>query len=290
VAFVKATNHDDGPPKEKHVRTLLSATEIKSFAAQDYLLGLVGESLQTESSALVMTKTVVLLHRLIREGGDMFRQRFHDNSSRLFDSLGNFKDDSSNFTVQLSRFLRSYSAFMQQRATTYSSFPGGDDAEHAQSLSSQEMVDELPFLQKSIDLGIQSGVSSEVGCMPANTLQGFAQRLILRDVLVMSFNLMKAMPRLMDLFFNDISPEFLPQARQMLVIYKEARRLIERMSNLDEQKVGSEWGALDLQVPPDAVTKLMESEIERLSKVPGGRSSTTSPPKTLHLTDGGSDS
>ena len=268
LAFCKATNHDDAPPKEKHVAVLLTAADIRNRASQDYLVGLTHKCVLGETSAVVVTKAVVVLHRLLREGGELFRERFYQGSGfgRLFDHLANFKDDSSTRNMQLSVFLRAYGAFLHQRCRTYSAFAYETEPSRSATLGMDGMIRELPALQKCMDLGMQCALSSFLAIMPEDTLQGKAQHQVLGDVLVFAYHQMKAIPRVCDLFFKGQAEVQPSQARALLACYSESQRLIGALSNLDPEQVGEKWGALELKRPPDAIKEEMRQRVNTLKE------------------------
>lgn len=68
VAVVKATNHDVCTPKEKHVRTILAATDGRR-RREDVLYCLCQLAARLKSSHyLVVLKTLMVFHRLLRDG------------------------------------------------------------------------------------------------------------------------------------------------------------------------------------------------------------------------------
>jgi len=271
VAFVKATNHDDGPPKDKHVKTLLRAAAIETAQSQEYLVSLIEMNLLESTECVVVAKTLVILHKLLREGGRLFRETFYKGFTHLFDHLGNFKDDTSRLTWQLSTFIRAYCAFLHQRCLFFSSFPYETEPSRAQMLDAQALLCEMPVMQAAIDKGIQVGTSSELVNTPRlslGALQGYAQHLVLGDVLLLSLHMMKATPRIVEVFFEGAeisSPQQnISDLKDLLLIYKESQNLVDRLSNLDESKLGH-WGGLSLTVPPSSVLESMTAKVEEMS-------------------------
>ncbi|QDZ22686.1 ENTH domain-containing protein [Chloropicon primus] len=268
VAFVKSTNHDDGPPKDKHVRKLLAVSEEEDRGLQVHLIRQVERNVLQGTDCVVVAKTLVLLHKLLREGGSAFKENFYKGFSHLFDHLCNFKDDASRMSWQLSTFIRAYSAFLHQRCILYSSYPYEQDESRPADLDTQGLLSELPCMQKAIDLGLQVGVSTDVvEAMSPGGLQGYAQHLVLGDVLTLCLFMMKAIPTLVETFFRNCSPAYLSEANDLCLIYKESRNLIERMSNLDESKLGH-WGGLELTIPPLSLAESMQEAIAKVKKSP----------------------
>jgi len=270
VAFVKATSHDDGPPKEKHLRTLVEASKHGTSEMQSHLAGLIESCLLESADCVVVAKTLVILHKVLREGGTSFRQDvFYKSFSHFFDRLGNFKDDRSRHSWQLSTFIRAHSAFLNQRCVLNSSYPCEEGGSRlGADLCPAGLVTELPLMQKAVDLGLQVGTSNDiVGERSPRTLQGYAQHLVLADVLAIVLGMMRALPTLVESFFATTIKTSLTEAKEMVLIYQESRDLIERMSNLDESRLG-QWGGLELKVPPQSVKESMVLEIEKIERLP----------------------
>lgn len=70
IAVVKATSHVPGAPKEKHVVRLISFTHQSQTAAKEILKPL--EKRLKEGDGVVVLKSLILLHRLVREGDNAF--------------------------------------------------------------------------------------------------------------------------------------------------------------------------------------------------------------------------
>ena len=237
-------------------------------------MGLIENSLLSSKDCIVVAKTLVILHKLLREGGEEFREAFYKGFTHLFEDLRNFKDDMSRINWQLSTFIRSYSTFLSQRCIFFSSFPYEREPKRAEHLDAQGLTTEVPLMQKCVDLGLQIGTSTDVVArMSLSALQGYAQHLVLGDVLELSLHMMRAIPRLVEVFFEQAT---LDQAKEMILIYKEVRNLIERMSNLDESVLG-QWGGLQLSVPPSAVLSTMSAKVEELSSAKRRESTVVEP-------------
>ena len=133
------------------------------------------------------------------------------------------------------------------------------------------------------------GTSSDLASTPRlslGALQGFAQHLVLGDVLLLTTHMMRATPRVVEVFFEraETSPpeQHISDLKDLLIIYKEARSLVDRLSHLDEAKLGP-WGGLALTAPPASVLESMAERVEGISpaavkrKITGGRGSAEMP-------------
>ncbi|EPS74138.1 hypothetical protein M569_00617, partial [Genlisea aurea] len=97
VAIVKATNHVECPPKERHVRKILVATSaIRPRADVGYCIHALARRLLKTRNWTVALKTLIVVHRTLREGDPTFREELVNFQLRgpIF-QMSNFKDDSS---------------------------------------------------------------------------------------------------------------------------------------------------------------------------------------------------
>ncbi|GMP93507.1 hypothetical protein CsSME_00043290 [Camellia sinensis var. sinensis] len=97
VAIVKATNHVECPPKERHLRKIFSATSaIRSRADVAYCIHALARRLAKTHNWTVALKTLIVVHRALREGDPTFREELLNFQQRgRILQLSNFKDDSS---------------------------------------------------------------------------------------------------------------------------------------------------------------------------------------------------
>jgi len=97
VAIVKATNHVECPPKARHLRKVVAATSIaRPRADVAYCIHALARRLAKTRNWIVALKTLVVIHRLLREGDPTFREELLNFTQRgRILQLSNFKDDSS---------------------------------------------------------------------------------------------------------------------------------------------------------------------------------------------------
>ncbi|KAL0704174.1 hypothetical protein Bca4012_070599 [Brassica carinata] len=147
VAIVKATNHVECPPKDRHLTNLIyllrgncyqrSSSPRQQLGLEQMLLTAFTHSLvdctkpetgryTIESppydnlirsvTALVALKALLVLHRLVREGDPTFREELLNFSRKgRFLQLSNFKDDSSTAAWDCSVWVRAYALFLEER-------------------------------------------------------------------------------------------------------------------------------------------------------------------------------
>ncbi|XP_042416227.1 putative clathrin assembly protein At2g01600 [Zingiber officinale] len=96
IAIVKATNHVECPPKERHVRTIFAATSVvRPRADVAYCIYALGRRLSKTHNWTVALKALIVIHRTMREGDPTFREELLSYSRRgSILQISNFKDDS----------------------------------------------------------------------------------------------------------------------------------------------------------------------------------------------------
>ncbi|CAI9766411.1 unnamed protein product [Fraxinus pennsylvanica] len=97
IAIVKATNHVECPPKERHVRKIFAVTSVSCPRADvAYCIHALSRRLAKTRSWIVALKTLIVIHRTLREGDPTFKEEFlyYSRRGHLF-QISKFKDDSS---------------------------------------------------------------------------------------------------------------------------------------------------------------------------------------------------
>ncbi|KAG2398575.1 putative clathrin assembly protein [Vigna angularis] len=129
IAIVKATNHVEYPPKERHVAI----------------------------------KALIVIHRTLREGDPTFREEILNYSRRgHILQISNFKDDSSPQAWDCSAWVRTYALFLEERLECFRVLKYDIESERltkasptatkahsrTRSLNSEELLGQLPALQQ----------------------------------------------------------------------------------------------------------------------------------------------
>ncbi|AQK91922.1 Putative clathrin assembly protein [Zea mays] len=176
VAIVKATNHVECPPKERHLRRVVAATSItRPRADVAYCIHALARRLaktrnwivssmpECYFSLLVALKALVVIHRLLREGDPTFREELLNFTQRgRILQLSNFKDDSSPIAWDCSAWVRTYGLYLEERlecfrvlkydveAERLSKQGQGPEKGHSRTreLDSQDLLEQLPALQQ----------------------------------------------------------------------------------------------------------------------------------------------
>uniref|UniRef100_A0A0E0HUH6 ENTH domain-containing protein n=1 Tax=Oryza nivara TaxID=4536 RepID=A0A0E0HUH6_ORYNI len=97
IAIVKATNHVECPPKERYLRKILFATSANRPRSDvGYSICTLARRLSKTKNWIVALKTLIVIHRLLREGDGTFKEDFLNYSYRgTILQIPQFKDDSS---------------------------------------------------------------------------------------------------------------------------------------------------------------------------------------------------
>eukprot|EP00002_Diphylleia_rotans_P022781 TRINITY_DN4476_c0_g1_i1.p1 TRINITY_DN4476_c0_g1~~TRINITY_DN4476_c0_g1_i1.p1 ORF type:complete len:557 (+),score=107.14 TRINITY_DN4476_c0_g1_i1:48-1718(+) len=114
VSFLKATNHKEKPPKEKHVNILISSiSQYSSSGNVGLIVRLLRKRLSEQKDWLATMKCFILLHRLINVGVEDLLQQLI-KTSHVF-NMFNFMDSKSPEGHSASMFIRSYANFLAEK-------------------------------------------------------------------------------------------------------------------------------------------------------------------------------
>uniref|UniRef100_A0A6N2N6E1 ENTH domain-containing protein n=1 Tax=Salix viminalis TaxID=40686 RepID=A0A6N2N6E1_SALVM len=164
IAIVKATNHVECPPKERHVRKIFSATSaMRPRADVAYCIHALARRLAKTRNWIVAIKTLVVIHRTMREGDPTFREELLNYSHRgNILQISNFKDDSSPLAWDCSAWVRTYALFLEERLECFKTLKFDIEAErltktspgatkvHSKTrlLNREDLLEQLPALQQ----------------------------------------------------------------------------------------------------------------------------------------------
>jgi len=119
TAVIKACNHDVRPPKEKHVKKLLSILTTEPNQCQE-IVTLLAQKMQNTTSWIVALKALQVFHRLIQESGDRFCSMIIKlNHTKVF-RMQTWKDKSP--TTQAftqTTFIRVYATYIESRVILF---------------------------------------------------------------------------------------------------------------------------------------------------------------------------
>uniref|UniRef100_A0A803LJM5 ENTH domain-containing protein n=1 Tax=Chenopodium quinoa TaxID=63459 RepID=A0A803LJM5_CHEQI len=277
VAVVKATNHVECPPKERHLRKILLATSaIRPRADVAYCLHALARRLGKTRNWTVALKTLIVVHRLLREGDPTFREELLGFSQRgRVLQLSNFKDDS---TWDCSGWVRTYALFLEERLECFRVLKYDIEAERlpkpadgqekgysrTRDLDSEELLEQLPALQQLL--------YRLIGCRPEGAALGnyviqYALALVLKESFKIYCAINDGIINLVDKFFEMPRHE----AVKALEIYRRAGQQAASLSEFYEVCKGLELARNFqfpvLREPPQSFLATMDEYIREAPKM-----------------------
>ncbi|VAI92592.1 unnamed protein product [Triticum turgidum subsp. durum] len=274
IAIVKATNHVECPPKERHFRRIMFANSANRPRADvAYSICALARRLSKTKNWIVALKTLIVIHRLLREGDGSFKDDFLSYSYRgNILQLPNFRDDSSPLAWDSSAWVRLYAFYLHERVECFRvlkydveadrlvKVPQASGKAHSRTrtLPCEDLLDQLPALQKLL------------------------LRLISCQVLKESFKIYCSINdgiiNLVDMYFDMAKMD----AIKALEIYKRAGQQAEKLSayydyckNLELAKT---FQFPTLRQPPSSFLVTMEEYIREAPSVSITRKSVQSSP------------
>ncbi|KAM3350740.1 hypothetical protein ACQJBY_023052 [Aegilops geniculata] len=280
VAIVKATNHVECPPKDRHLRKIVAASSMaRPQADVAYCIHALARRLTRTRSWIVALKTLVVIHRLLRDGDPTFREELLNFTQRVqILQLSNFKDNSSPIAWDYSSWVRTYGLFLEERLQCFRILKYDIEAErlpkqgqgsekaHSQTreLDSQALLEQMPALQQLL--------YRLIGCRPegaANTnyLVQYALALVLKESFKIYCAINDGIINLVDKFFE------MPRhdALKALEIYRRAGQQAGNLSDFYENCRGLELARNfqfpTLREPPQTFLSTMEEYVKEAPRM-----------------------
>lgn len=277
VAIVKATNHVECPPKDKHVRVIFGATSASRPRADVvYCLQALARRLTKTHNWTVALKALIVVHRILREGDPTFKEEIsnYSRSRAHILNLSNFKDDSSPNAWDYSAWVRTYALFLEERLECLSILRYDVEAERIQGhsrtreLETDDLLEQLPALQKLL--------YRLVGCQPegaasSNYVIQYALALVLKESFKLYCAINDGIINLLDKFFEMQRHE----AMKALDIYRRAAQQADKLSEFYDicknLELARNFQFPSLAQPPQTFLATMEEYVKdapRLMTVP----------------------
>ncbi|VYS46118.1 unnamed protein product [Arabidopsis thaliana] len=231
VAIVKATNHVECPPKDRHLRKIFLATSaIRPRADVAYCIHALSRRLHKTRNWTVALKALLVLHRLLRDGDPTFREELLNFSQKgRIMQISNFKDDSSPVAWDCSGWVRTYALFLEERLECFRVLKYDIEAERlpkvspgqekgyskTRDLDGEKLLEQLPALQQLLH--------RLIGCKPEgaakhNHIIQYALSLVLKESFKVYCAINEGIINLVEKFFEMPRHE----AIKALEIYKRA--------------------------------------------------------------------
>ncbi|XP_070667123.1 putative clathrin assembly protein At2g01600 isoform X3 [Malus domestica] len=238
----------------------------------------------------VALKTLIVIHRTLREGDPTFREELLNFSQRgRILQLSNFKDESSPIAWDCSAWVRTYALFLEERLECFRVLKYDIEAERlprpaqgqekgysrTRELDSEELLEQLPALQQLL--------YRLIGCRPEgaasiNYVIQYALALVLKESFKIYCSINDGIINLVDKFFEMPRHE----AVKALDVYKRAGQQAAGLSDFYDVCKGLELARNFqfpvLREPPQSFLITME---EYISEAPRA---VTVPNETLLLT------
>ncbi|KAJ8528126.1 hypothetical protein K7X08_021818 [Anisodus acutangulus] len=268
VAILKATNHVEVLPKEKHVRTLFNAISgNRPRADVCYCLHTLSKRLAKTHTWQVALKTLIVIHRAMREVDVSFLQELVSYSAyrgHLL-NLTHFKDDTSTNAWNYSTWIRSYALYLEEYLECYClvKYDFQRERKRMKELNTQTLIETIPCLQQLL--------SRLLDCLPKGAAQyNFLIQHALSIVAAESASLYVAiadgMLNLVDKFFEMQRHD----AVRALEIYRRAGDQAVKLSEFFEICRNLDFGRgqkyVKIEKPPESFILAMEEYLTDASK------------------------
>ncbi|XAR63654.1 hypothetical protein NMG60_11023673 [Bertholletia excelsa] len=297
VAIVKATNHVECPPKERHIRKIFLATSAtRPRADVAYFIHALARRLAKTHNWTVALKTLIVIHRTLREGDPTFREEFLNFQQRgRILQLSNFKDDSSPIAWDCSAWVRTYSLFLEERLECFRILRYDIEAEHfpragqgqekgysrTRDLDGEDLLEQLPALQRLL--------YRLIGCRPegaamSNYVIQYGLALVLKESFKIYCAINDGIINLVDKFFEMPRHE----AIKALDIYKQAGQQAGSLSEFYDVCKGLELARNFqfpiLREPPQSFLATMEEYVREAPRMVSAPRDALEYPERLMLT------
>ncbi|CAN6206780.1 unnamed protein product [Urochloa humidicola] len=215
VAVVKATAHLERPPKERHLAAIFAATSAsRPLADVSYCVHALARRLAKTHNWVVALKTLIVIHRTLRDGDAAFREellRYRRKGGHAL-RVSNFKDDSSPLAWDCSAWVRTYALYLEERLECFRVLRYDIESERlrpaegnlegqsrTRTIGKDDLLEHLPALQQLL--------FRLVGCQPEGTAFGnyliqYALALVLKESFKIYCAINDGIINLVDVFFD----------------------------------------------------------------------------------------
>ncbi|PWA82096.1 hypothetical protein CTI12_AA167450 [Artemisia annua] len=273
VSIVKATNHVECPPKEKHVRATLFAVIFAAISATRpradvaYCIQALARRLSKTSNWAVALKTLIVIHRALREVDPTFQEELLSYGTKTLFNLSHFKDDSSPKAWDYSSWIRTYALYLEERLNCFHILKYDVETERIRTrdLDTPELFGQLSALQQLL--------YRVLGCEPQGAaVHNFVIQLAFTMVASESIKIYKAVSEGTQTFVDKFFEMKRYDAVIAMDIYKRAGMQAERLSDFYEMcnsiDIGRGNEFIKIEQPSLSFVQSMEEYLEEAPRAP----------------------
>ncbi|XP_057767235.1 putative clathrin assembly protein At5g35200 [Salvia miltiorrhiza] len=263
VTIIKATNHLESLPKEKHVRTLLAAVSgSRPRADVGYCIHALKMRLAQADSWVVALKILIVVHRALREVDRSFLEElsFHSKHRRHMFNLLHFKDKTSPSTMDYSAWIRTYALYIEEclqcfRVLKYDFY---SDPTRTKNLDIPALLEQLPALQQLL---LRLLCCQPIGAATYNYMVQFTLSMVAAESVKLYVAITDGVLILVDKFFEMQRGD----AVAAHAIYRRAVEQAQRLSDFFEMCRSLEFDQtqkyVKIEQPPASFLTAMEEYI-----------------------------
>uniref|UniRef100_A0A0E0HLQ6 ENTH domain-containing protein n=1 Tax=Oryza nivara TaxID=4536 RepID=A0A0E0HLQ6_ORYNI len=263
IAIVKATNHVERPSKEKYIREIfysISASRPRADVA--YCIHALARRLSKTRNWAVALKTLIVIHRALREVDPTFREELinYGRSRSHMLNLAYFKDDSSAGAWDFSAWIRTYALYLEERLECFRvlKYDVETDPPKTRDLETGDLLDHLPALQQLL---FRLLACQPQGASSYNVIIQHALSMVALESVKIYTAISDGTINLVDKFFEMQRSD----AVRALDIYKRATNQAERLSEFYEVcktiHIGRGEKFLKIEQPPASFLVTMEEYV-----------------------------
>ncbi|KAF8733037.1 hypothetical protein HU200_015395 [Digitaria exilis] len=263
IAIVKATNHVERPSKEKYIREIFfSISAARPRADVAYCIHALARRLSKTRNWAVALKTLIVIHRALREVDPTFREELinYGRSRSHMLNMAYFKDDSSAEAWDYSAWVRIYALYLEERLECFRvlKYDVETDPPRTRDLDTVALLDHLPPLQQLL---FRLLACQPQGASSYNVIIQHALSMVALESVKIYTAISDGTINLVDKFFEMQRND----AVRALDIYKRATNQSERLSEFYEVcktiHVGRGEKFLKIEQPPASFLQTMEEYV-----------------------------
>ncbi|KAL6539651.1 hypothetical protein OROHE_011422 [Orobanche hederae] len=264
VSILKATNHVELLPKEKHVRIILGAVSgSRPRADVSFCIHALTRRLAKTHTWVVALKTLIVIHRALREVDQSFCEEliYHNKGRGHLLNILHFKDDSSPSAWDYSAWIRSYALYIEECLECFRVLKYDFHRDHSRTkkLDTPALLEQLPALQNLL--------FRLIGCEPLgaaryNFMIQYALSIVAAESVRLYVAITDGVLMLVDKFFEMQRRD----AVRALEIYRKSGEQAHRLSEFFEMCRSLEFGRrqkyIKIEQPPVSFLEAMEEYIK----------------------------